>query len=133
MRISLVLVAALLVAPAAQGAERQWSVLPREEGCSSLDQVYDLFPYPKGGGSPRELFRLPSDAFPDAAIVPLVDSLAARHERDHSAPNAEERAAYKTGDRANAFVLSSQGGGIEISLPAEAVCPQMRGFAARQH
>ncbi len=120
-------VVALLLAQNALGAEAEWYVLSREEGCLSLDQAYELLPYLKGGRNPPELFRLFRAAFPDATIVPFVDYLAARHERDHSAPDDAERAAYKLVDSTNAFVLSSKKGDAEIFLFAADVCNQLRG------
>jgi len=126
MRIRLALVAALFLAQAALGAEPEWYVLSREEGCLSLEQAYELLPYLKGGRDPVELFRLFRAVFPDATIVPFVDYLAARHERDHSTPDDAERAAYKAVDSTNAFVLSSRKGDAEIFLFTTEVCNQLR-------
>jgi hypothetical protein len=127
MRIHPAFVAALFLAQHALGTEPEWYVMSREEGCLPLDQVYELFPYLKGGRSPPELFSLFRAVFPDATIVPFVDYVAARHSYDHTAPDEAELAAYKGVNSTNAFVLSSRHGDAEIFLFAAAVCDQLPG------
>lgn len=127
MRIRFALIAALFLAQNALGdTESEWYVMSREDGCVSLDQAYELLPFLRGGRSPPELFRLFRAAFPDATIVPFVDYVAAGR-GTHSAPDEEERAAYKPFNSANAFVLSSKKGEAQIFLFAADVCNQLPG------
>ena len=117
----------MIVSTGAWSKGSTWYLLNVEKGCVALHDLYEDFPYLRGGTNPDQIFKLFRKRYEDATLQPFVDVLAASHEKNGSVPSAEERDSYKKLTSSNAFLISSNQSGIEMLLMTKVACSDLGG------
>jgi hypothetical protein len=130
MNIRLFLIAATMLAiTPLYGKDVTWYSLDREEGCTSLTNIYESFPYLSKSATPSSMYKALHQRFPDAELQAFLDDVAKEHAADGTHPSKEEQHFFRSFTISNAFVLLSKKGGVEVNLVTEGVCKSIGGFA----
>ncbi|MDX8399738.1 MAG: hypothetical protein R8K20_05770 [Gallionellaceae bacterium] len=120
-----ILLLILLTAQPCFADDPKWYTAHRENGCQSLTEAYEYWPFLSGYWTPTSLFNALDSRYHDAKLESFVDLASKERKKTGKKMSKLDREYNKNFSKSNSFMLSSKIGQFELVLMTDALCKKI--------